>query len=238
MGIRWTGSQGQLERRRRRQSRQQRENQAEPESPVRSDEAERPQTKWFKFGVSLRKWAIEVGRPLVKVVGLVVLVAFGLYLAIAAFDAWRTYQNDQDNKGQIEHDHVTPVWIQGDWLVGEYRQCEMRTKTVPEQDKDLDSLDKLPRLFCAADSNGLFDFQSEFEPSLHNAQAPKPGFMYFVGVTASELDDDFHVLPVRYWGRIDRTDKWVIDWRCQRMSASLECKAPDGTETGKQKWQQ
>ena len=60
-----------------------------------------------------------------------------------------------DNSGWITHDHDTPVWIQGDWLVGEYRDCQMRTKTVPAQRKDLDSLNELPRLFCAEDANGV-----------------------------------------------------------------------------------
>jgi hypothetical protein len=49
--------------------------------------------------------------------------------------------------------------------------------------------------------------------------------MYFIGVTASELDADFHLMPVRYNGRIDRLDKLVISWRCQRNSDSLTCNA-------------
>jgi len=132
-----------------------------------------------------------------------------------------------DDGGRISHSNETPVWIQGDWLVGEYRDCQMRTKTDPPQRKDIDSLDKLPRLFCGEDANGLFDFQREIEPSLHDVQTPPEGSMYFIGVTADDLDRDFHVLPVRYFGRIDRTDKWVISWRCQRLSESLECRALD-----------
>lgn len=128
---------------------------------------------------------------------------------------------------QGRHDHDTPVWIQGDWLVGEYRDCQMRTKTVPEQVTGLDSLDKLPRLFCAGDANGLLDFQSEIAPPTREVQIPPQGSMYFIGVTASELDHDFHVLPVSYFGRIDRKDKLVITWRCQRKSGSLTCKALD-----------
>jgi hypothetical protein len=120
-----------------------------------------------------------------------------------------------DESGWITHNHDTPVWIQGDWLVGEYRDCQMRTRTVPAQRKDLDSLNELPRLFCAEDANGLFDFQHE------TALIPPPPD------TANDLDRDFHVLPVRYFGRIDRQDKWVISWRCQRNSNSLTCKALD-----------
>lgn len=133
---------------------------------------------------------------------------------------------------QGRHDHDTPVWIQGDWLVGEYRDCQMRTKTVPENDKNIDYPARLPRLFCGEDRNGVFDFQREsgllsllLPPA--DAKPPQEGAMYFVTVTSDELDHDFHVMPVRYYGRIDRTDKWVISWRCQRLSESLECKARD-----------
>ena len=132
-----------------------------------------------------------------------------------------------DQAGWITHSHDTPVWIAGDWLVGEYRDCDMRTKTVPADNKGLDSLDKLPRLFCGEDSNGLFDFQRTIDVPSREVQVPAPGSIYLIGVTASELDNDFHVMPVRYSGHIDRTDKWVIHWRCQRGSASLTCNALD-----------
>jgi len=133
-----------------------------------------------------------------------------------------------DQAGWIQHSHDTPVWIAGDWMVGEYRDCDMRTKTVPGRNKELDSLDKLPRLFCGEDSRGLVDFQREIVPPLPDSQALPPlppGSLYLFGVTASELDHDFHIMPVRYFGRIDRQDDWLISWRCQRNSGSLTCMA-------------
>jgi hypothetical protein len=159
--------------------------------------------------------------------GVAEALAFAVLLVVVAvgFIAYQAI----DESGWIRHDHDTPVWIQGDWLVSEYRVCQMRTKTVPTQRKDLDSLDKLPRLFCGKDMNGLFDFQREtalISPP-PDTEAPPPGNMYLFGVTANDLDRDFHVLPVRYFGRIDRQDKWVISWRCQRNSNSLTCKALD-----------
>jgi hypothetical protein len=161
-------------------------------------------------------WLVTAGSCIFLLYLVVYAVGFGI-------DTW----NGWDRKGWIDHDHDTPVWIQGEWLVGEYRDCQMRTKTVSKENKNLDSLDKLPRLFCAADANGLFDFQRETEPPTHEVETPPLGSMYFVSVTASELDHNFHVLPVRYSGRIDRKDKWVISWHCQRRSESLECKALD-----------
>ena len=152
--------------------------------------------------------------------GCLVLLAFVIWGCIAAFYGL-------NESGWITHSHDTPVWIQGDWLVGEYRDCQMRTKTVPEQKKDMDSLGKLPRLFCGDDANGLFDFQRQISSPPADTPAPPLGKMYLIGVTTDDLDSDFHVLPVRYFGRIDRQDKWVISWRCQRLSESLECKALD-----------
>lgn len=233
MGIRWTGSRGQVERLSRRQSRQQRENQTEAESQRQIGESERPKTVWTKLALWWREWVAEVFPKFARVIGVAVIFVFGLYLVAAAFYGWRDYQNGRDNKGEIEHHHDTPVWIQGNWIVGEYRDCQMRTKTVPPNRKDLDSVDKLPRLFCAGDKNGLFDFQTTVVTPPPDIKAPPEGTMYLIGVTAADLDHDFHVMPVRFDGRIDRTDKWVISWRCQRLSmgflesAAIECKALD-----------
>lgn len=177
-------------------------------------------------------WANEVGKPLLKAVAWVSFFGVVAAIAITLFNSYESHQ-------PVDHD--TPVWIQGDWLVGEYRDCQMRTKTVPDQRKDLDSIEKLPRLFCGEDANGLFDFDREtslISPP-PDTQAPPAGAMYFVSVTGNDLDRYFHVLPVKYFGSIqsssdkrfiydyDRTDKWVISWRCQRLSESLECKALD-----------
>lgn len=243
MGIRFTGSQGQYERIRRRQNLQQVGNQVERESPEPLVGAECKQTRWYRFGVWLahprvlsireawnsfggwlRDWTREVwnGAKIIFqwavglcVVGGIVVLAVNGYQSL-------------DNSGWITHDHDTPVWIQGDWLVGEYRDCQMRTKTVAGGDKALDYLNKLPRLFCGKDANGLFDFQrTNGAVPPPPDQAPPEGAMYLYTVTGDELEQDFHIMPVRYDGRIDRTDKWVISWRCQRLSESLTCKALD-----------
>ena len=183
---------------------------------------------------SLISELVQAGKGILKAVAWVFLIVIACGLALAGYESYESSQ-------PVDHD--TPVWIQGDWLAGEFRVCQMRTKAVPEQRKDLDSLTKLPRLFCGNDANGLFDFQRQIAlPS--DTPAPAPGEMYFVGVTTEDLDGDFHVLPVSYFGSIktargnrtgdqdfiydyDRTDKWVISWRCQRNTQSLTCKALD-----------
>jgi hypothetical protein len=163
------------------------------------------------------------------------VVAFLLWLlCYGAAWAVKFYESSKSSQ-PVTHD--TPVWIQGDWLVGEYRVCQMRTKMQPE---DPDSLAKLPRLFCAQDASGFVDFQLETDSVRQKAPIPTGD------VTANVFDVYFHVLPVSYSGFIktssgdynfpltydfiydyDRTDKLVISWRCQRNSDSLTCKALD-----------
>ena len=84
-----------------------------------------------------------------------------------------------EKSGWVPNNHETPVWIQGDWLVGESRSCQMRTKTAPDREKKLDSVDKLPRLFCGEDANGLFDFQTTLVSPPADVQVPKQGSMYY-----------------------------------------------------------
>jgi hypothetical protein len=142
------------------------------------------------------------------------ILACGLYTAL-------------DNSGWIPHNHDTPVWIQGDWMVGEYRTCLMLTTTPVAgtvQTQELKAA--LPRLLCGhesgSDSAGTFAEFVEAMPDMNSAKNAVWG-----GGGWSAFDSYFHVLPVRYNGRINRPDKWFISWRCQRNSESLTCKALD-----------
>jgi hypothetical protein len=127
-----------------------------------------------------------------------------------------------DSIGWVTHDHDTPVWIHGDWMVGEYRDCGMRTTTpfagiVQSQEARAE----LPRLFCG--KNWADEGVSEFEIAMPDPGAAVNAVIGKGGWVA--LDNNFHVLPVLYHGRIDRPDAVFVSWRCQRLSASLECKA-------------
>jgi len=61
----------------------------------------------------------------------------GLFLLVALTVA--SYES-LDESGWITHDHDTPTWIQGDWLQGEYRTCDMPVRVV--------------RLFCGRTTAG------------------------------------------------------------------------------------
>ena len=132
------------------------------------------------------------------------------------------------HSGWIPRSHDTPVWIGGDWLVGEYRTCDLLI--APPLARDVPSeqaLGELPRLFCGRDDPTFLGSVTDFEFAMPvpemtdalNAVKGEEGWSTFEGY--------FHVLPVRYYGRIDRTDRSIDSWRCQRESASLTCKALD-----------
>jgi hypothetical protein len=107
-----------------------------------------------------------------------------------------------DKTGWISHDHDTPVWIQGNWMIGEYRVCELAESSASAEKTPA----KVPSLFCGKTDHGYVDWM--VEGYIHHSAGP--------GV--------FHVLPVTYWGRIDRQDV-ATSWRCQRNERSLTCKA-------------
>lgn len=172
-----------------------------------------------KFSDRLYESLVDLGHLFLGFLGLFIL-GFVVFAIRGGYE-WL------HSSGLVSHEYDTPVWIQGDWMVGEYRDCQMRTKTAPKGGKDLDSLDKLPRLFCGESANGLSEFEREISQPSHEAQTGTEGTIDYIGVTASEYDHDFHIMQVRYWGRIDRQDEWVISWHCLRRSESLECKALD-----------
>lgn len=192
----------------------------------------------YKLGQAFRPMAVWAGEVANAGKGVAKAIGWLLFIGVIAGIALRLYESYESHQPA---DHDTPVWIQNDWLVGEYRVCQMRTKM---QTTDQNSPAKLPRLFCAQDDIGFIDFQLETDAARQNA-------MLSTGdVTANVFDSYFHVLPVRYYGFIntseikgyvynpdgpdrfrdfiydyDRTDKFVISWRCQRKSESLTCTA-------------
>lgn len=138
------------------------------------------------------------------------------------YDVAGSIYESLNNAGWITHDHDTPVWIQGDWMAGEYRTCQLLT-TTPMAGGVLsqEARAELPRLLCGRDpSESIFGSIVEFQNAVPNvtvAQWDRGDW--------SAFDSYFHVLPVRYNGRIERPDKWYVSWRCQRENASLTCKA-------------
>jgi hypothetical protein len=151
-------------------------------------------------------------------------ITIGGYLLVL-FVAGVVFYQRADQGGWIPHSYDTPVWIQGDWLVGEYRDCGMLTKTqLTGSVRSQKVLAELPRLLCGGewDNAGLFEFVNA---TTDVSEATKNALWF--GGDWSALDSYFHILPVRYYGRINRADTVSDSWRCQRLSDSLECKALD-----------
>jgi hypothetical protein len=144
--------------------------------------------------------------------GALILVWF---LAHAA-DTWL------DSIGWVTHDHDTPVWIHGDWMVGEYRDCGMRT-TTPSAGivQSQEARAELPRLFCG--KNWAGEGVSEFEIAMPDPYAAANAILG--QGDWGPFDNSFHILPVIYHGRIGRPDAVLVSWRCQRLSESLVCNA-------------
>jgi len=131
--------------------------------------------------------------------GLIALVAS---IVIASF-GW-----DAANKaGYVRHQRATPVWIKGEWLVGEYRHCVMQTAQLDY----VEDPTTYPRLFCGYNAESFNDFAGNLP----------------VGEDAWwQISRYFHVLPVGYFGRLKRTERFV-GWQCQRETAAITCKALD-----------
>lgn len=128
-----------------------------------------------------------------------------------------------DRAGWISHDHDTPVWIEGNWMSGEYRTCEMLTRTNPADSE----ASELPRLFCSSvdHSPTHLDLESAVQDFFENL--PDADFAHAMQALTvhqkwSSLSSYFHVLPVRYNGRISR-EYLFVSWHCQRESSSLTC---------------
>jgi len=162
---------------------------------------------WSDYGSGLKQTATGWGCLI-----LLCFVGYGIY---GGYE-WL------DGDGWIPHNHDTPVWIHGDWMVGEYRDCGMRTTTpfagiVQSQEARAE----LPRLFCG--KNWAAEGVAEFETAMPDPDAAVNAILGKGDWGA--LDNSFHILPVIYHGQIDRPDAVFVSWRCQRLSESLVCKA-------------
>ena len=139
----------------------------------------------------------------IRVIALIIVACVVYVFAGNLLDRW------------IPHTRDTPIWIEGDWLVGEVRDCYMETTTPPVQGMTYsrEYLQSLPRMFCDSASEGILNF--------------------YESLPESGRDDAFdqafkrqsHLMKVTYRGRLDRPEKFRLDWRCTRDTDSISCKA-------------
>lgn len=150
----------------------------------------------------------------------------GRILAVVLITVWvsspywipRVYNSAKrtlDNSGWIEHSHDTPIWIGGEWLTGEYRICEMPGYLWGR-------LPDSAHLLCSSGDPRAIEgiWPAEFRTSLSTEESNQVASGSWEG-----LERHFHILPVKYWGRIDRRDRTGFSWRCQKEASGLECKA-------------
>jgi hypothetical protein len=122
-----------------------------------------------------------------------------------------------DGEGWIEHNHDTPVWIKGEWLAGEYRLCRMPLS--PNQ-----SLPLSAHLLCGQSGVDTLKDENAWPTDFVGSISDHEFFMLMAGQW-SDVEQHFHVLPVNYWGKINRSNRTMFSWRCQRNGDSLTCKA-------------
>lgn len=142
---------------------------------------------------------------------ILVAIAVSSVLAYAVYIGYG-WLNEQ---GWIEREYDTSVWIQGNWLADEYRICEMPGNLWGE-------LPDSAHLLCGSGDPQVIEgvWPAEFRDSLTAQEAIQLQNGHWMG-----LERHFHVLPVHYWGRIDRTDRTTFSWRCQKTTSGIECKA-------------
>jgi hypothetical protein len=163
-----------------------------------------------------KNWARECMRDAWKTAKVLLKWAVGLTIAWSL--AFTGYQI-ADRQGRVMHNHKTPVWVQGDWMVGEYRDCDMPHGVA--------------RLFCGkspANGSGLAAFpETVSDGDLWTAV----GAAYNRDAQAdwSALDRYFKVLPVRFYGRLQQPERdqprEIRSWRCQRSTKRLTCEPLD-----------
>ncbi len=142
----------------------------------------------------------------------------GLIIAVVLFlcakSIYGVIEGAVDDSGWVEHSRDTPVWISGEWMTGEYRVCKMPLmprKTLPSSAHLLCGVN-----YAADEESWPVDFINSIS---------EHGFNGLMGSKWDAVEQYFHVLPVKFWGRIDRGDRTSFSWRCQRKQSEIECKA-------------
>ena len=150
-------------------------------------------------------------------VSLPIMLALAWLMISLITGDWNTYRV-LNSWGWIEHDHDTPVWIDGEWLSGEYRMCLMPGPQWGE-------LPAYAHLLCG---KGLLNAEDGIWPAGFRYRLSDEEFDgIFIRGHWDSVEHYFHVLPVEYWGRIDRTDRTrtTFSWSCQKRISGLVCKA-------------
>lgn len=164
----------------------------------------------------LKDWARECVKDAWKEAKTPFKWALGLALAWSLADAGYRLA---DRKDRVTHNQNTPVWVQGDWTVGEYRNCDMPLGST--------------RLFCGkspVDGSGV----AAFPESVSDGDLPAAVVAAYNRETQTDwsaLDRYFNFLPVSFYGRLQRAERnqlmATFSWRCQRTTKRLTCEPLD-----------
>lgn len=126
-----------------------------------------------------------------------------------------------DKHGWIAHNREVPVWISGEWIVGEYRECGMLSRRSSAQPVQPTPDVAGPRLFCGVDWDGKGI--DEFELAMPDPAGATDAISG--NVDWGRFQANFHTLPVLFHGPMSNPDAVFTTWHCQRKADSLECAA-------------
>ena len=97
---------------------------------------------------------LKPAKVVVYSVNSAIALAFVIAIGVALYDA-------ADKDGWIPHTRTLSVWMQHDWLVGEFKTCS------------LEGTAKVPVLSCEANNGAYHDMSVEFHGSLEPLEAGK-----------------------------------------------------------------
>lgn len=126
-----------------------------------------------------------------------------------------------DKHGWIAHNREVPVWIAGEWIIGEYRECGMLSGRSSAQPLQASPVMAGPRLFCGVDWDGKGI--DEFELAMPDPAGATDAISG--NVAWGRFQANFHTLPVLFHGPMSNPDAVFTTWHCQRKADSLECAA-------------
>jgi hypothetical protein len=95
--------------------------------------------------------AVVLMKELVVPIWKIIMLVGGIFLVALAVSAAVAFYQSCDQNGQVPHTTTVDVYMKGDWLVGENREC-LGVQGAPPPHTNL-----IGSLFCPADTNVFAD---------------------------------------------------------------------------------
>ena len=193
------------------------------EMPLQDSNHERAEHSIAETALSAESSSAARNRKYKPTALLLALVGAGVVASAIWIYGWKAL----DRLGWISHDRDTPVWIGGDWMIGEYRKCQMRLEATPGT-IEIEQREEQPTLYCGEHANGVAEYEAaRARETPRGEDIEVSGKMKATPDAKAGDEHGFHVMPVQFFSRTENLEKAPLAWRCRRNSDSLTCKAAD-----------